>query len=341
MATRNDVARLAGVSVAVVSYVLNNKSFVKEETRRKVLAAMEELGYTPNLTARSLKTRKSGQLAVLTNFIGNPFEAGILLHLEEAARKRGYMVAYRSYDPRRETELQAQLAGRMDGIVLMGQSLSEGTLEFFARQGIPVVSVMGLAQPRDTIPSVDVDWLAAYRQVVAELIRLGHRHIAFMGHSERSDPLYVRMEAFASAVREGAPDGTLRCDWVAGSGRYESAREHLLGLRAEPAYTALVCANDLTAIGACSACRERGWAVPGGLSIIGSENILMVGETQPPIAALVYPRQEAAYRAMELLAGLMEGSGGDSAFPAPAPESVRLDAPFIPRPSMGPAPGVS
>lgn len=344
MATRNDVARLAGVSVAVVSYVLNNKSFVKEETRRKVLAAMEELGYTPNLTARSLKTRKSGQLAVLTNFIGNPFEAGILLHLEESARQRGYMIAYRSYDSAREPELLAQLAGRVDGIVLLGQSLAQDTLTSFSKKGVPVVSVMAPGRTDTPIHTVDVDWAAAYRHVVAELVRLGHRHIAFMGHGGSSAPLYPRMEAFAAAVEEIAPDGALRCDWLQDGGRYESAREHLLELPVEPPFTALVCANDLTAIGACSACRERGWAVPGRLSIVSSENILMVSETYPPIAALDYPREQAAQQAMELLVRLIEepaenrAAAGEGAASATSAEVIRLPAPFLSRPSLAQAP---
>ncbi len=344
MATRNDVARLAGVSVAVVSYVLNNKSFVKEETRRKVLAAMEELGYTPNLTARSLKTRKSGQLAVLTNFIGNPFEAGILLHLEEAARKHGYMTAYRSYDADREPELLAQLAGRVDGIVLLGQSLKEETLASFRKKGIPVVSVMAPGKPSANVHFIDVDWAMAYRQVVAELVRLGHRHIAYMGHGGSLAPLHPRMRAFAAAVEEIAPDSALRCEWLQDGGRYESAREHLLELPVEPAFTALVTANDLTAIGACSACRERGWAVPEKLSIISSENILMVGETHPPIAALDYPREKAAQQAMELLVRLIEEPeliAPDSLVPEPAaeaPKEIRLAASFLPRPSLAQAP---
>ncbi|MDF2936786.1 MAG: catabolite control protein [Paenibacillaceae bacterium] len=348
MATRNDVARLAGVSVAVVSYVLNNKSFVKEETRRRVLAAMEELGYTPNLTARSLKTRRSGQLAVLANFIGNPFEAGILLHLEEAARRQGYMINYRSYDPDREPELLAQLAGRVDGVVLLGQSLAEETRASFRKKGVPVVSVMTPGKAGALVHTVDVDWAAAYRQVLAELIRLGHRHIAYMGHGGPSDPLYPRMEAFAAAVQEAeaAAGVTLRCDWLAAGGRYEPAREHLLELPEASGFTVLVCANDLTAIGACSACRERGWAVPERLSIVSSENILMVSETHPPIATLDYPREKAAYLAMELLVRLIGASGkkeesDEVESSAAAVEEIRLASSFIPRSSLAQAPQLS
>ena len=94
MVTRDHVALRAGVSVAVVSYVLNNKNIVKEETRQKVLLAVKELGYQPNLAARSLKTKKSQQIAVLVNNLGNPFEAEVLLCLESTAREAGYSVFF-------------------------------------------------------------------------------------------------------------------------------------------------------------------------------------------------------------------------------------------------------
>lgn len=324
MVTRNDVARRAGVSVAVVSYVLNNKSFVKDETRLKVQQAIEELGYQPNLTARSLKTKKSNQLAVLTNFIGNPFEAGILLHLEEAARKSGYMVTYRSFRADREQELKTLLAGRVDGIVLLGQSLEPGTLEFFGKRNVPVVSVMAPARSHESVVCVDVDWEAAYRVVLRELLRLGHRHIAYMGHDDPGDPLSTRREAFARALRvEGGASRS--CEFLGGGGRYESARQVMMERTGMPDFTALVCVNDLTAIGAGSACRERGWSVPGQLSIVGSENILMVSETCPPIAALDYPRVDAAYAAMDKLIRMMDGEEA---------ASTLLPAVFVPRASL-------
>lgn len=328
MITRNDVARHAGVSVAVVSYVLNNKNIVKEETRRKVLQAMEELGYEPHHGARSLKTRKSGQLAVLTTFIGNPFEAGILLHLEQNARNNGYIVTYHSYADSNEQELKTLLAGRADGIVLLGQSLSEGTLAFFAKRQVPVVSVMAPSQADSGLVWVDVNWQETYSAVIRELRRLGHREVAYMGTGDPASPLSTREAGFvrALAFEEGirlSPNGLL-----SGGGRYESARDTFLALERLPAYTAVVCANDLMAIGINAACRSKGWLVPEELSIVGSEDILMASETHPPIATLSYPRWEAAQSAMDRLLVLL---GGGSA------ERKTLAAPFTARASLAPA----
>lgn len=331
MVTRNDVARRAGVSVAVVSYVLNNKSIVKEETRQKVLLAMEELGYQPNHTARSLKTKKNYQLAVLTNFLGNPFEAGILLHLEEAARRYGYMITYQSYRPDREHEMKTLLAGRVDGIVLLGQSLAAGTLDFFRTRSIPIVSVMRPVYAGDSpVLSIDADWETAYRQVLRQMFRLGHRRIAYMSHGDGRSPLEERMTHFFRAAESGGEwAGAITCQRLEGSGTYESAYRTVMALQ-EPAFTAVVCANDLMAIGTNAACRARGWSVPDRLSIVGSENILMVSETHPPIAALDYPRAEAAYKSMEALLGLMAGK---EVFPE------TLEVPLCERASVGAAPG--
>lgn len=330
MITRNDVARRAGVSVAVVSYVLNNKSIVKEETRHRVLQAMEELGYEPHHGARSLKTRKSGQLAVLTTFIGNPFEAGILLHLEEAARNNGYIVTYHTYADTNEQELKTLLAGRADGIVLLGQSLSESTLAFFAKREVPVVSVMTPAQSDSGMGWVDVDWQETYAGVIQELRRLGHREVAYMGHGDPASPLAAREAAFlrALAFAEGirlSPTGLL-----SGGGRYESALDAFASLPQRPAYTAVVCANDLMAIGVNAACRRKGWHVPNELSIVGSEDILMAAETHPPLAALQYPRREAALAAMERLLALLGSSESEV-------ERQVMAAPLAVRASLGPA----
>jgi DNA-binding LacI/PurR family transcriptional regulator len=129
MATRQEVADRAGVSVAVVSYVLNNRKIVKEQTRQKVLEAVLALNYKPNLLARSLKTKKSKQIAVLVQFLGNPFEAGILLRIETVAKANGYFVFFQTYEEEQEERLKELFMGRVDGIILLGQALMKRLLE--------------------------------------------------------------------------------------------------------------------------------------------------------------------------------------------------------------------
>jgi len=327
MVTRNDVARKAGVSVAVVSYVMNNKNNVKPETRQKVLKAMEDLHYMPNPTARSLKTQKTNQLAVLVNYLGNPFEAGILLHLEEEARAWGFSLVFQSYRHDRDEALK-QLA--VDGIILLGQSLREETLRFFARRNTPIVSITKPtnAESAHPVPYVDIDWLESYGKVVRLLIAHGHDDIVFMTHGDENSALHHRTEAFCLAIAEqGLSEHQLHL--LYGGGRYENARQCIneIAETGRFPYTAIQCANDLMAIGVLSALKEHGIGVPGQVSLVGSENILMTSETEPAIASIHFPRAEAAKQALILLNQLLQS--GDKAI-----GSIILEGSWVQRGSI-------
>jgi len=311
MVTRSDVAKRAGVSVAVVSYVLNNQDKVKASTRAKVLEAVEALGYQPNLLARSLKTKKTNQLAVLVNNLGNPFEAGILLRLEIAAREAGYAVFFQTYQEDAAAQLRQTLAGRVDGVIALGQRLPGGTVGHFRSAGIPVVSIMRSAEPMDGVPCVEIDWVGAMRTMIRHLRDAGHERIAFLAHENEAHPLHYRYEAFLEAMRlEGMAFHA--ADRLAASGIFETAYAALLPElgRARP-YTALLCANDLMAVGALGACRDAGVGVPSELAIAGCEDILMSSQTSPAVTTIHYPREAIGTIALDMLGRLMDGASVD------------------------------
>ncbi|WP_373232761.1 LacI family DNA-binding transcriptional regulator [Cohnella sp.] len=333
MATRQEVADRAGVSVAVVSYVINNRKLVKEETRHKVLDAIRELGYRPNQTARSLKTKKSQQIAVLIHYIGNPFEAGLLLSIEATAKLHGYFVFVQTYEPDREEELRSLLMGRVDGVLLLGQSFSQETLEYFSSLEVPVVSAM---QPTAwdgakiaNVPYVDIEWLPAMRSLVAHLRQQGHERITFMTTGGQNLHYAVRYKAFRDAMRLEGLDISGVLD---GSGRFEQAQAMLGGLLggddgAAVDFTAIVCANDLMAAGCLAACREQGVRVPQDMAVAGCENILMSSQLSPPLTVIHYPRQVAGEVAMNMLLDRMNGL---------KTEPVRLSGSLIVRASTRP-----
>jgi len=302
MVTRDEVAERAGVSVAVVSYVINNKPIVKEATRQKVLQAIRELGYSPNLTARSLKTRRTNQIGVLFNHIGNPFETGIALGLEHRARQDGQSLIFQTYDPLEEDHLKTLFSGRADAIILLGQPLKADTIGHFAKVGVPLFSVMTPDQPNGSVPCADIDWYEAYRAMIGHLIRFGHTRIGFMGALNKAPYLDVRFRHFRRALLAQGID--FRDEWLmhSSSGSLEMAykmmSEHLSGGTDLP-FTAIVCANDLMAIGILSACRDYGVSVPGQLSIASSENILMSAHTSPPLTTIHYPRPEIGVATIE------------------------------------------
>jgi DNA-binding LacI/PurR family transcriptional regulator len=320
MATRQEVADRAGVSVAVVSYVINNRKVVKAETRRKVLDAIQELGYRPNQMARSLKTKKSQQIAVLVHYIGNPFEAGLLLSIEATAKLHGYFVFIQTYEPNQEEELRNLLMGRVDGILLLGQSFSQETLEYFHSLEIPIVSAMQPApqggNERLSVPYVDIEWLSAMRSLVSHLRQQGHQRIAFMTAGGQSLPYEVRYQAFLEAMRLEGLDVSVSAV-LDGSGRFEQAKAVLGGVLGEEngmttAFTAIVCANDLMAAGCIAACREWGLKVPQHIAIAGCEDILMSSQLAPSLTVIHYPRQAAGEAAMNMLLERMNGLKKDS-----------------------------
>ncbi|CAN7405337.1 LacI family DNA-binding transcriptional regulator [Paenibacillus sp. LjRoot56] len=309
MASRQEVAERAGVSVAVVSYVLNGKTNVKMETRVRVLAAMKELGYEPNLLARSLKTKKTGQLAVLVNYLGNPFEAGLLLHFESAAREEAFLVFFQSYTPDTEEQLISSLRGRVDGIILLGQQLKAETYDRILEWEVPILSVTKSpnAEVRG-IPFIDVDWTVLYRQAIQHLKDKGHTSIGYMTDTESSSYHVNRLLHFQEAMlAEGLElqEGAL----LNGGGRLENASEvfqsyvdnHPSGLP----FSAIICSNDLMAAGILDVCKKNGIQIPKQLAILGSENILMTTLTEPQLSVIHYPRDEAGKLAMEMMKELM------------------------------------
>ncbi|MFD0713757.1 LacI family DNA-binding transcriptional regulator [Paenibacillus sp. GCM10027626] len=305
MVTRDDVAKHAGVSVAVVSYVVNNKSNVKEATRQKVLQAIAELGYNPNLTARSLKTKKTGQFGVLFHNLGNPFETGVSLGLEERARQLGRSLIFQTYIRSEEEKLKTVFMGRADGLLLMGQSLQPETLTHFAKMGVPVYSVTTPAHAAPTVKAIDIDWLDAMLRLVGHLHDLGHVRIGFMGHSMPDHHHRIRYEQFLQALHKLGLGFDPASMLLEGDGKLEVAyiamSKQLRECAGQLPFTAIVCANDLMGIGVLSACKDGGLAVPRQLSVAACEDILMASHTTPTLTTLHFPRREAGFTAIDLL----------------------------------------
>ncbi|MZQ86081.1 LacI family DNA-binding transcriptional regulator [Paenibacillus sp. 5J-6] len=319
MVTRKDVADRAGVSSAVVSYVLNNREIVKEETRQKVLEAIRELGYQPNLLAQSLKTKKSRQIAVLINYLGNPFEAGLLISIEQHAKDRGYFVFFQTYKQEEEDQLKSLFMGRVDGILLLGQALKPQVVEHFQTLDMPIVSVLrpagsGMRSGSEaSVAYLDLDWEAEMSKLIRHLQQQGHTRIGFMGSGEAGQHYEVRLQAFIHVLRETG------CTWYSedlldGEGRFEPAERvlHAELMRQSALFTALVCANDLMAAGCLAACRKAGVGVPSQLAVAGCEDILMSSQTDPPLTAIHYPRPQIGEAAMKLLLDTIEGNTAET-----------------------------
>ncbi|QNK57791.1 LacI family DNA-binding transcriptional regulator [Paenibacillus sp. PAMC21692] len=308
MVSRKEVADRAGVSVATVSYVLNDKPGVSDAVRERVRSAIEELGYKPSYAARALKTKKTNCLSVFVNYLGDPFEAGLLNTLEQRAGQLGYYVYFHTYQQGQEEDFRRYFSGRIDGLLLMGQSLGEGKLRALEAEGIPVVSIMEPVISEGIAAFVDIDWESGMAAEISHLKSRGHERIGFMANGGKEHPHERRTQAFYTSMeRAGLPVAE---DLLYGGGRLEQAQQAManhIALGMPGGHTAFIAASDLMATGMLAACREAGVQVPGTLAIAGCENIMMTMQTTPAITALHYPRPEIAALAVELLVGRLNG----------------------------------
>lgn len=259
---------------------------------------------------------RTNQVAVLVSHLGNPFEASLVSYVESALQQRGYSMILQTYRQESGENSLRPLAERVDGLLLMGQTLSDPTLEHFRQQGIPIVSLMHPAWEKHGIPSVDLNWLQAMRKTIEYLQSRGHLEIGYMTNGDPAHYHTHRFSAFIRAMQmcKGRFDHS---NVLNGGGTYlkayDAMEQRIVG--GELTFSALICANDLMAIGAIAACRNYGVDIPRRLAIIGCEDILMSSEVFPPLTTIQYDRDKLSRAAVDLLMARICGERTDP--PAP------------------------
>jgi LacI family transcriptional regulator len=304
LATVEDIARAAGVSVATVSRVLNSSPKVAQPTRRRVLKILDELGYAPNNLARNLRARALRVFGLVIPDIRNPVYTALHRGVEDVARAGGFFVLLANTDeqPERQAEyLRMLLAERVAGVILVP---SAGThiepVRALIRVGIPVVA---LDRP---LPEVDVDtvrpdrargvWLA-----VEHLVAHGQRDIGLINGPRELASAIERAEAFHAVLRA---HGREPCaEWEVGGdfreqGGYLAARA-LLSLSDRP--TAVVVANNLMALGTIRAANELALRVPDDLALIAFDDTEWAPYLAPPLTTVAHPTHAIGRMAAELL----------------------------------------
>lgn len=280
-----DVARLAGVSHQTVSRVLNDNPHVRQETRERVLEAIRELDYRPNPAARTLVTRRSQTLGVVSFDTTLYGPASMLYGIEQAARSAGYFVSIASLRSLDELSVQEAVDRLRDQavegvMVIAPQTSAVGALSN-ARSAVPVVAVGSGAQSR--VPGVAVDNEAGGGAATRYLLDLGHRtvhHVA--GPASWLDAQARQAGWRAALVQAGAPvPGVLAGDWSASSGYFAG-----LQLLKDPDVTAVFCANDHMALGVLRALNEAGRAIPGDISVVGFDDIPESSYFTPPLTTV-------------------------------------------------------
>ncbi len=308
MATIEDVARMAGVSIATVSRAIHHPGKVAETTRKKVNAAIAKTGFTANAMAQSLRSKSSKMILAMVPDISNTFFANILLGLEAVATRRGYglLIGNTENDPQTEaTYLTYTRSNKADGIVLMTGHLPFGAAE--VRQYLPPIVAACEEISEETVPFVGVDNQHGARTAVHHLVELGHRRIAYISGPPNNILSTQRRAGYELALHQSGlavdPDLILDGDFSIEGGRL--AVERLFIRDALP--TAFFCANDDMAIGVLLALSQRGYSVPDDFSVIGFDDIPFSSCTTPPLTTIRQPRRLIGEAAMTKMLDMVEG----------------------------------
>jgi LacI family transcriptional regulator len=314
--TQVDVARSAGVSQAMVSYVVNDNAAitVPESTRQRILAAIAELGYVPDSTARRLRTRKTLTIAVVIPDITNPFYPAFQRGIQDVAGRHDYDVLTYNTDADPEIEarcLRSVQQGRVDGLIAVLFHQTAVALRPLLDRGIAVVRLEAVRKEAGEWPidNVYVDSVAASRTIVSYLISRGHRRIGLLaGHR---GPRPARAIGYLQALNEhgiAMDEALVREGDFREAGAQVMMRE-LLALATPP--TAVYAVNDVMAIGALIAVREAGLRVPDDVAIAGFDDIPAAQYVSPALTTIAQRPEQLGRRAAEMLLERLGGSAPD------------------------------
>lgn len=314
MPTLEDVARKAGVSTATVSKVLSNTPYFTEATRMKVLQAVKDVGYVPNLAARALSSGKTQIIAVVFPYVYDPIFSDprvlvVLQGVEAECRQRGYNLLLST--PRvvdgavDENYLQLIQSGYMDGVIALDHVPIISVLEPVHKRGIPAVSIGG----RDALSTVSSDSYAGGVLLAQHLLNLGHRKIGLITVPER---INTGTDLLVSGIRDAVRAAGLEFDCLPQALGDYSIDSGAAGcaelLEQHPDLTALLCLNDRMAIGALQQAHRLGRRVPDNLSITGYDDIPAAASTIPPLTTVNQNSLAAGHEAARMLFDLLDGS---------------------------------
>jgi DNA-binding LacI/PurR family transcriptional regulator len=306
----HDVARRARVSIATVSRVVNHVATVDEELTRRVWKAVDEVGYVPNSQARALVSGRSRILGLIVSEITNPFFPELVQEFENLAVAQGYevMIGSTNYDPARtESLIRRMMQRNVDGVAVMTFGIEEQMVEKLVEHESPLVFV-DAGPDLKNIRLLKVNYSEGIREAVQHLAALGHREIAFITGPLRMRTAITRREAFRKSMAElglTAPaQYIVEGDHTMEGGK--AAMERLAALADLP--TAVICSNDMTAIGVLHALDETTHKVPGDISVVGFDDIHLAQFMLPPLTTVQMSCRDLAEAAVQALrAGVEPG----------------------------------
>ncbi|MEA1964691.1 MAG: LacI family DNA-binding transcriptional regulator [Candidatus Aerophobetes bacterium] len=329
--TIKDIARVAGVSIATVSTALNDRSGVGADTKLRVLAVAEKLGYEPNILARSLVTKKTHTIGLIISDISNPFFTRVVRGIEDVANENGFNLILCNTDEEGQKEkayLRILQGKQVDGLIIISTEKNSNHIKSLVENNIPLVLLDRKLEGLQ-VDSVVVDNVEGSRKATSHLIKLGHRKIGIIHGPETIMTGRDRLEGYKRALREHnlpleskyIKEGNFKQE-----GGYSRTLE-LLELKNPP--SALFVTNNLMTMGAFKALKEERIRVPEEIALIGFDDMEWASLASPPLTAVSQPTYRLGTSAANLLLSRIK---------APAPQEVQevvLEPKLVIRESCG------
>ena len=338
-----DVADRAGVSVKTVSNVVNDYQHVAPETRARVQAVIDETGYRPNLSARQLRTGRTGVIALALPELDNPYFAELTQFVVQAADERGWTVLVDQTDGRREREQDVSAGFRhhlIDGLILSPVALDEHDLAGRSPTDTPLV-LLGEKLTAGPADHVAIDNVAAARTATAHLVAQGRVHVAAIGDqpnsSQESGVAHLRRRGWEEALSSaGLPVGAEQVVEVPTYRRAAGAAAMADLLDRDHPVDAVFCFNDTLALGALRVLAERGRRVPEDVAVIGLDDVDDGRYTLPSLSTIAPDKEFIARTAVTMLAERLEEGGPDI-----VPRDIRAPFELVVRESTGGRPATT
>ncbi|HXM14141.1 MAG TPA: LacI family DNA-binding transcriptional regulator [Candidatus Eremiobacteraceae bacterium] len=307
-----EIAKRAKVSTATVSRTINRVPTVDPALAKRVMKVVEDMGYYPNTAARALVSGKSRIFGLIVSEITNPFFPEIVQAFEDLAVQNHYEILLTStvHDPKRmELAVRRMIERRVDGVAILTFGMEDALIEDLRFRKVPLVFV-DVGPHLAGVTNIRVNYQQGIREAVKHLAKLGHKRIAFVAGPTNLKSAMARRTAFEESMQENGltvePELIVTGDHKVEGG--VAALAQLAGLPKRP--TAILCSNDMTAVGVMREAYDRGITIPRELSVIGFDDIRLAEFTTPPLTTVRMSQKQLAEYAFQALHGEVEGRDG-------------------------------
>lgn len=301
--TIRDVAKAAGVSINTVSRALNNKPDINKETKEKVLKVARELGYIKDATATSLRYGLTKVIGVILEDSSNPFYSEVLKSIEMAARKRGFNVIFMNTEKDynlEEDAVKTMLSWRVDGIIISPTQEKSEDIQLLIKSAVPFV-ILGVHFDDIEVPEVYSNDVKGSYLAVSHLIEKGRKKIVYLSGYLYKSVARMRLEGYRRALHEHMLPFDESYVFEVEEGVENSYKKMLDIIESGLNFDGVFCFNDISAIGAMQALREKGYSIPDDVSVVGYDDIAFAHFIQPRLTTVRIDKQKEGEEAFELL----------------------------------------